>query len=148
MASGTYKEIEDLIATKLAALTDSAVPTPATLFSVVDSMTDKEFHVGNTTPAAYVILDSSEGTEVMSRLVIKDTYLVRIVAAKGTTDAARTAYSLVDAVRNAVHGKDWGETAITPFRFEDARLADAQGSELIYDVRFSVTRHLHIPTLT
>jgi hypothetical protein len=148
MASSTYKEIEDLLATKIAALTDGATPTPRALFAVADSMTDKEMRAPGTTPAAYVILDSSEGSDVASRLIIKDIYLVRIVAAKGTTDTARTAYALIEAVRNAIHGKDWGEAAITPLHYEDVRLADAEGSQLIYDMRFSVTRYLQIPTLT
>lgn len=147
MASATIKNIEDLLATKLTALVDTATP-PVPLFVTVDSLTDKDYRVGDVAPSAYTAMIESVSTETRSRLILVDTYQVLVIAQKAETDSARTAYALCEAVRDAVHGKDWNEPAISAFEFAGMRLIDSEGSRLIYAVDFRVTRYLQVPTRT
>lgn len=147
MASATIKNIEDLLATKIAALVDTSTP-PVALFSVVDSLTDKDYRTDDTYPAAYTAMIESVNAEAQSRLILVDTYQVLVIANKAETNAARTAYALCEAVRDGVHGKDWNEPAISAFEYAGMRLVDAEGSRLIYAVDFRVTRYLQVPTRT
>jgi hypothetical protein len=146
--ANTVNDIEDLLIEKILALTDG---TGAHRFAAVENMSSAEFNIEEFTdyPAAVVGFQSEEVSEVNSRLIIKETYEVLVAVKKTGKDTARTPQTLCTAVRDGIHGKDWGEDDIAPFHYLGReRVSTDAGQVIVYSLKFSTTHYLHIPTTT
>lgn len=139
----TTAQVEDLLMEKVKDLG---------FFKVVQSMgrenVANEVEKVLTTPAALVCFLKDENTGVRSRLVVKETYGVVVVAKnmKSEKDAAAQAYDLIDAVRDGVHGKQWGHEELEPFELVDRELISYASGKIAYMVRFSTRHMLGVPT--
>lgn len=110
------------------------------LFKTVESAGRKGPPTVYTRPAAFVCCMKDENTGVRSRLVMKETYEV-IVAAKhmGSEEkAARTVYDLCDAVRDALHGTNWGVEDLDQFNYEGKEIVEYEAGNVSYVMTFSV----------
>lgn len=140
----TTADVEDLLMEKV---------TDMGLFKLVqsagrDDIVDDVAKVLKT-PAALVCFTGDENTGVQSRLVTDETYLVAVVNKniRSEKDAARSVYDLIDAVRDGIHGKQWGREELEGFRFRGRELIYYENGKIAYAVRFSVKHTLHIPTV-
>ena len=127
----TVADVEDLILETVEALH---------LFRTVDSAGRKALPTAYARPAAFVYAAKEENTGVRSRLVMKETYEV-IVAAKhmGSEEkAARTVYDLCDAVRDALHGTNWGVEDLDQFNYEGKEIVEYEAGNVSYVMTFSV----------
>ncbi len=144
--SNTVKEIEDLLVTKITALESS--PGVA-YFADVINMTAAEFILNevSTFPVAAVSFSSELVTDVISRMIINETYEVLIITKKTGNDTSRLPHVLCDAVRDGIHGKDFDEEDIGPFRYLGrSRESGIDGQNIVYSLKFETTHYYHIPT--
>lgn len=144
----TINQIEDLLITKIAAL-ESA---PGVLrFADVKNMSSAEFVLEEITtfPVAAVSFFSESVADVKSRLIVNETYEVRVITPKTGNDTTRAPHVLCDAVRDGIHGKDWNEPDIAPFQYQGReRASGEEGQILIYSLKFETTHYLQVPTTT
>lgn len=134
------KGVEDLLVTKI----DAAVSALA----LIANLASTDFRAVETLPAALICLESDEAAEVRSRLIAVETYQVIVIQRKGQTSEATMPAGLCDAVRNAVHGKNWGYTELEPFRYLGRELIDAEAENISYRLKFVTTHALAISSLT
>lgn len=142
--ANTVNDIEDLLIEKIAALGIGGVA----LFAQVVSMTAGEFSLTEpeALPVAAVSFSGDENTDILSRLVLKETYEVLIVTPKKGIDPVRTPQVLCDAVRNAIHGNDFKESDISPFQYQGRTRQGGEGQLLVYSLKFATTHLLQITT--
>jgi hypothetical protein len=118
------------------------------LFKKVDSLGRKDRPAALSYPSAFAFFVSEMSTGVKSRPVMDTVFAVLVVNKNLASEsaAAKDSYTLCDAVRDAIHGKDLGITDIEPFEFISRELIDYDSGVLTYDLRFK-TRHFLATTI-
>jgi hypothetical protein len=144
MNIGTAKDIEEKLITVITALVSGTLHR----FASVIALAEYEFRADpQLLPSAIVFLSSDDPSETRSRLIVNETYTVRIQTAKVGKDTARSPYALCDAVRDAIHGQSWGYDDIDAFAYGGRTLASSIDDPVItYDLKFTVTHKLQITT--
>lgn len=130
------KGIEDLLVTK--------VHNAVAAFALYANFASIDYRTIETLPAALVMLSADEATEVRSRLISRETYQIVVITRKGQTVEASMPAGLCDAVRNAIHGKNWGYDDIDPFQYLGRELVDYEGENIAYALKFQTTHALAI----
>lgn len=99
-------------------------------------------------PAAFVYFAGDKSDMAIPRPIVSIAYDVVIIAKnlKSELAAARDAYALIDAVRDAVNGKQLGITDIEPFVNTTREVAEYEDGTIAYILRFE-TRH-YLPVVT
>lgn len=118
------------------------------LFRAVVSAGRQKLPEARAFPWAFVFFVSERDMGVKSRPVVEIEYEV-VVAARnlsGEDAAARDAYALLDAARDAVNGKSFGLTDIEPFTCASREMSDYEAGVITYALRFR-TRH-YLPAVT
>jgi hypothetical protein len=140
----SIKDVEDYIVARLAALQSG----DDDLFGTVRTASEEENRITELSdyPAALVCYLSGKNTGVRSRLVIEETYEITIVQRK--TGTSRTIHTLHDAVRDAIHGKDWNYDDIDPFQYAGADFITNEGQLMAYSLKFTTVHKYGIPTTT
>lgn len=98
-------------------------------------------------PAAYVFFVSERDTGTKPRPVVELRYDVVVVVKNlgAEKSAAADAYSLTDAVRDAVQGKTLGFADIEPFACESRELVDYASGVIQYALRLKTRQYLPVP---
>lgn len=92
-------------------------------------------------PAALVWFLDASNAGIGSRLVMVERYQVIIVSKNlaSEMDAARSSYDLLVAVRDAIHGRDFGSDDLAQMALEHIALASYEDGEIAYALTFAVT---------
>lgn len=144
----TTKDIEDELVTQITTLKDD---DEAALFDRVESLSQSEYRDNLKTDESAIALvgfleDNTTG--YMPRLVVEETYTVTVISKKKGTDTASTPHVLCEAVRDLIHGKQFGNTDIMPFSYEGRKLVHYDGEYIAYEMRFTTNNILHVPSMT
>jgi len=118
------------------------------LFGQVDSIGRNDTPPPICYPAAFVYFLFARRTESQPRPVY-DWYFDVVVMSQnleGERALAKDAYSLFEAVRDAIQGKDFGLTGIGPFDCIDVRLGELDGGVIAYTLGFRTKAYLPVPT--
>lgn len=134
----TIAEIEDIL---IATVKNLA------LFEFVDSLGRKGEPVALNYPAAFVYFVEDKNVESQPRPIYQTEYDVLVVAKNLQSEekAAKDAYALIDAVRDAINGKALGVADIEKFTCIYRGLADYDNGEITYRLRFQARHYLAVP---
>lgn len=135
----TISEIEDILITTVKNLS---------LFKIVDSLGRKAEPVTLNYPAAFVYFAGNKNTESQPRPIFWTDYDVLVIAKNLQSEdkAAKDAYTLIDAVRDAINGKALGITDIEKFICMSRELAGYDNGEIAYRLRFQARHYLAVPS--
>lgn len=116
-------------------------------FRDVRSLGRRELPAAAVYPAAYVYFVSDRDTGTRPRPVRALAYDVVVVSKnlRSEKEAARDAYALIDAVRDAVNGKTLGLSGIEEFACESREIADYESGAITYSLRFTARQYLDVP---
>lgn len=134
----------------IAEIEDKLIETVEALgiFKGVWSVGRKELPALIAHPAAYVYFVSETDTGTKPRPVTGLVFEV-VVAVKNLRsekEAARDAYSIIDAARDALNGKTLGFTDIEPFVCVSREIVGYEAGVIEYALRFRARQYLPVPS--
>lgn len=137
--------MDELTATETALI--AAIEALGLLRSVQSAGRDGEFKPLHT-PAASVVFLSDADSGSRPRAVWDETYavLIRDKNLAGEQAAARGVYGLLQAVREAIHGKTLGLANVAPFACTRRELIDYDKGTIDYQLTFTLRRFGGVPT--
>lgn len=141
----TIADIEDDIITTIAALKDN---DEVKLFRIIDSLGRKKPPVTLNYPACFVYFAGDTNTGSKPRPVYTTDFecLISVKNLTSEAQAASDIYTLIDAVRDAIEGKQLGNDDIEPFMCMARELVDYADGIISYVVKFRTRHYLDVPT--
>ena len=139
----TIADIEDDIITAIKALElDGNTP-----FRVVESVGRKKPPVTLNYPACFVYFAGDINTGGKPRPIYQTVFecLISVKNLAAEKAAADSVYTLIDAVRDAIEGKDLGNADIEPFMCMSRELSDYEDGVISYVVKFQTRHYLPVP---
>ncbi|HOE18765.1 MAG TPA: hypothetical protein PK344_15265 [Syntrophorhabdaceae bacterium] len=142
----TIADIEDDIITAIAALKDDDDDNK--LFRIVESLGRKRPPVAINYPACFVYFAGDTNTGSRPRPIYQTDYecLVSVKNLSSEKDAADGVYALIDAVRDAIEGKQLDNDDIEPFMCVSRELSDYADGVISYVIKFRTRHYLAVPT--
>ena len=118
------------------------------LFKLVDSLGRKDEPVTLNYPAAFVYFAGDKNTESQPRPIFTTAYDVLVIVKnlKSEDKAAKDAYVLIDAVRDAINGKALSITDIEKFICMSRELVGYEAGVITYRLQFQARHYLAVPS--
>lgn len=133
----TIADVEDLIMETIEDLE---------LFGLIISSGRKGIPAVLKYPAALVCFVRATNVGVSSSLVLREEYQIMLINKNLSSEkgAARSAYSQIDAVRDALHGATWDYDELDQMNFEDVEIVAYESGEIAYAITVSVVHKLGV----